>query len=46
MYYPTRFSGLFFLASGYCPPLAWFDLKTVLAHQREAIGAELFGYWL
>ncbi|TFK93585.1 alpha/beta-hydrolase [Polyporus arcularius HHB13444] len=46
MYYPTRFSGLVFLASGYCPPLAGFDLKVVLAHQREHVGAELFGYWL
>lgn len=46
MYYPTRFAGLAFLASGYCPPLAGFDLKAVLAHQREHVGTELFGYWL
>ena len=46
MYYPTRFAGLAFLASGYCPPLAGLDLKTVLKTQREAVGTELFGYWL
>ncbi|TBU32927.1 alpha/beta-hydrolase [Dichomitus squalens] len=46
MYYPTRFVAFAFLASGYCPPLAGFDLKVVLDHQKKLAGSELFGYWL
>ena len=46
MYYPTRFEAFAFLASGYCPPLAGFDLKVVLDHQKKLTGSELFGYWL
>ena len=35
MYYPARFAGFAFLASGYCPPLPGFDLKVVLEHQQQ-----------
>ncbi|KAI0368116.1 alpha/beta-hydrolase [Pilatotrama ljubarskyi] len=45
-YYPQRFAAFAFLAGGYYPLLAGFDVNTALAFNQEHFQSELFGYWL
>ncbi|KAI0824771.1 alpha/beta-hydrolase [Trametes gibbosa] len=45
-YYPERFAGFAFLAGGYYPLLAGFDVKTALAFNMQNFKSELFGYWM
>ncbi|CDO71355.1 hypothetical protein BN946_scf184908.g113 [Trametes cinnabarina] len=45
-YYPQRFKAFAFLAGGYYPLLAGFDIATALAFNKQHFQSELFGYWL
>ncbi|KAL7282296.1 hypothetical protein ACG7TL_003766 [Trametes sanguinea] len=45
-YYPQRFKAFAFLAGGYYPLLAGFDMATALAFNKQNFQSELFGYWL
>ncbi|KAI9001416.1 alpha/beta-hydrolase [Trametes punicea] len=45
-YYPQRFAAFAFLAGGYYPLLAGFDIATALAFNQQNFQSELFGYWV
>ncbi|TFK50253.1 alpha/beta-hydrolase [Heliocybe sulcata] len=45
-YYPERFTAYAFLALGYLPPGHNTDLAADLQKTKQALGYELYGYWL
>ncbi|KAJ3485012.1 hypothetical protein NLI96_g5268 [Meripilus lineatus] len=45
-YYPERFVAYGFLALAYTPPSPDFNIHGMLAFTKQAVGYELFGYWL
>ncbi|KAH9894458.1 alpha/beta-hydrolase [Cubamyces lactineus] len=45
-YHPQRFVAFAFLAGGYYPLLAGFDVAAALAFNKQNFQSELFGYWV
>ena len=43
--HPERIIAIAFLAAGYIPPSPEYDYEQALAHMKQLVGSDVFGYW-